>query len=765
MLARINRALGGIVDHPWLVTGLVILITAISALGYYDPELPRRLWDQWRQKGSSVEEFVPNDSGSRAQVQLPNVAAENVYGADTILIVQSDQLFTVDGVQAMRAIVSRLEELPQVAGVRWLDRVPILNIFGLPEPILPRGEPTETQVAASRRKALEHPMVVGQLLSPDAKTLLLMIQIDWFHVSEDADVTTRLAEAAREVVAEQANFDARITFSGSVPLYLAAVESRDENQLRYQVVGYAVIAIAALILFRGPAAVFVVSLAPVLGVFWTLGCLRFLDLADNPFNDVILPTLLSLVGLTDGVHVMVQIRHYRSVGLEPRDAARKGTSDVGLACVLTSVTTAIGFGSLGTADHEVVREFGWCCVIGVGLTLVAILTVIPLACSTILGRRIHRGHETGYIQRNLGKIEFIIDWVVRRKAFVSALAIGSTLALTLYSLQLEPDERRQRGLPVSSEAAQGIGLIDREMGGLELAEVAVQWNEDVASNSIEILEVLDEVHAVLGDEPLIGHPLSLSRLIEGLPGQGPEGNRMAMAELLPPPLKRAFYVPELNYTKVTFRVQDLGIAKYAAVFERVQERFKEIQQRHPSFELELTGGAVFRWENLYRIVVDLATSLGTASVIIFVVLSLVYRSLRIGLISIIPNVFPLALTAAGLVFFDQGLEMVSVCAFTVCLGIAVDDTIHFLTRYLECRSSGLPTEKAIHEAFVGVGTALITTTIVLVAGFMTVLFSDSREHLIFAWMGIATFLSALFADLFFLPALLAKFAPTLKLDD
>ena len=165
-----------------------------------------------------------------------------------------------------------------------------------------------------------------------------------------------------------------------------------------------------------------------------------------------------------------------------------------------------------------------------------------------------------------------------------------------------------------------------------------------------------------------------------------------------------------------------------------------------------------RWQNLYKIVTDLAFSLVTASVIIFIVLGIVYRSLRIGLISIIPNLFPLAVSGTFLVMTGQSLEIVSVCAFTVCLGIAVDDTIHFLTRYVKERNRCADEREAIRRAFVGVGTALIMTTVVLVAGFGTVLFSDSRDHRIFASMGGITIAAALFGDLVFLPALLARFA-------
>jgi predicted RND superfamily exporter protein len=146
-------------------------------------------------------------------------------------------------------------------------------------------------------------------------------------------------------------------------------------------------------------------------------------------------------------------------------------------------------------------------------------------------------------------------------------------------------------------------------------------------------------------------------------------------------------------------------------------------------------------------------------VIIFVVLTIAYRSLRIGLLSIIPNLFPLVATGTALVLVGQNLELVSVCSFTVCLGIAVDDTIHFLTRFQEEQQRGGSRDAAIRRAFVGVGTALVMTTVVLILGFATAMLSDSRAHQIFAAMGIMTIGTALLADLLFLPALLAWFAP------
>jgi predicted RND superfamily exporter protein len=138
-------------------------------------------------------------------------------------------------------------------------------------------------------------------------------------------------------------------------------------------------------------------------------------------------------------------------------------------------------------------------------------------------------------------------------------------------------------------------------------------------------------------------------------------------------------------------------------------------------------------------------------------MALVYRSLRIGIISVIPNLLPLAAAGAWMAATGQPLEIVSVCAFTVCLGIAVDDTIHFLSRYQLEQSRHLDRKTIIRKSFSAVGSGLVMTTLVLLAGFSSVLFSDTRDHRVFASLGAITIAIALVCDLLLLPCLLNDF--------
>ncbi len=730
-------------------------------VGYIQPTLFRNWW-QWATSDSagqqSADNPAPPSSGPRARPP-ENVNPLSLSNSDVVLVVECQEFFTPRAAEAMRFMVAAVEELDQVQSVLWLDRVPLLNIFGLPQPLLPPATASANRFAAAKTTAIEHPLIGGRLLSDDTRTMLLLVSLNYYHVLSDADVTSELREAAQAAAGQFPDVGLRVRVTGRVPSMISAIEAHEQNQLKYQLIGYGMILLMSVILFRGIRSVAIVALAPAIGVFWTLGFTRFLGYNENPLIDVILPILVSLVALTDGVHLMVQIRKLRAAGQTRESAAKLGLEQVGLACFLTSLTTAIGFGSLTLANSEWVHQFGICSTIGVFLSFVAVVTVIPLACSSWLGNKVHIGHEHSLIDRHLERISGLIRFVLQHRKGLATISIVSTGLLAAVALSLRPDQRVSDRLPESAEATQALVHIDRSFGGLEFSQVDISWSADIPSDAPEILLVVQDVDRLLSSEPLIGHPLSLRNLIDAQPGSGPAAERMSLLELLPPPLKRAFYTPETRNAMVTFRVQDLGIARYGPVFSRIEAGLAAIAADHPGFQISLReSGAVWRWKNLYQIVVDLAASLGTASIIILIVLTCVYRSLRLGLISVIPNIFPLALTGAFLAFAGYNLEIVMVCSFTICLGISVDDTIHFLTRYQEELLRTDSNDLAIQRAFTGVGTALIMTTLVLVAGFSIVTFSDSRDHKIFAIMGALTISAALFCDLVFLPALLSLFA-------
>ena len=580
-------------DHPAAQVTVLVLVSVFAIVGYRNPSVLSDHLVPLLESLSPVEEEGSDEFQERlnrnyldaAKPPPSNVRGFQVGGGDCVLVVtvESDEedFFTAQRLGVLREVADGLEALPQVESNLWLDSVPEFNLFGLTGTLLPSENASQRQIDDARKRVLDNPLAVGQLISPDARTILFHLRVDWFYVTEDSDATTAIRQRAEEIAARTPGAKFGFQLTGPVPLHLMVVNNHVTDSMKYQLIGYSIMLISALVLFRGFSAVIIVALAPAVGVFWTMGLLRFADLQDNPFNDIIVPVLISLVGLTDAVHLMVEIRQQRASGLDTSQAARRGIARVGLACLLTSVTTAIGFLSLMTAHHEIVREFGWCCVVGIAMTFISVLTVIPLGCRSPLGKRLHVGIGKSLVDGQLRRIGPLVDWVLRRDRRVAVAAIVATLVLGVISLQLTPDEKRYSGLSESGEAAKALRHLDDSLGGLEFGYVSVSWSASAQQG--ELLDVLSEVNDVLQGEPLIGHPLSLHQLLTALPGEGEPEERMSLLELLPPELKRSFYVPEYRTASVQFRIKDLGIAAYSDTFTRIETRLDQMMTEHPEF--------------------------------------------------------------------------------------------------------------------------------------------------------------------------------------
>ncbi len=673
------------------------------------------------------------------------------------MVVEVDDLFTPKSASAVRDVVAAVDTLPQVAKIFWLERVPNLNMFGLSDPLIPPNSASEERFAAAKSRALAHPLASGQLISKDGGTLLMPIWLDWIHAESDETVTTDILEKARNAAGAHAETAIRIRMTGRVPLYVGAQRALNRNHLKFQIIGYTLVLVLAVILFRGVSAVIIVAGAPALGIFWSHGFLRLFDQLDNPLTGAVLPVLVSMVGFTDGVHLIVHIRAARAAGATAMEAAKSAIRRVGLACLLTSLTTAIGFGSLMLASNEYVRGFGIACAIGVLLTFVAVICFIPWVSTTRLGRTIHRGHERDFVRNNLERLSPFIDWVILRKRALAVLGFVVTLTLLGWAyLNLKPDDRLSDSQPSGSEAYQALAHCDDVFGGIETIEVRVYWPKSVASQAT-VLEAIHDARQILDEEPLVNNRLSIQDFLDQLPGASSTLAQSAYLTLLPEQIQENYFHKRRRQAAITGRIQDLGIAAYAPVFSRIEAKLLDLKDKYPKFHFALNGSPVNRGRQLYQIVVDLTTSLGTASLIILATMAIVYRSWKIGLITIVPNMFPLVITATYLLLIGQPLEIASVCSFTVCLGIAVDDSIHFLSRYQDERRDGKQPIDAVRSTFIGVGTALITTTVVLIAGFGTVLTSDLPGHRTFASMACWTIGAALVGDLVFLPALLLCF--------
>lgn len=697
------------------------------------------------------------------------------------LVFESPDLFTAERLAAVQAVVKATDELPEVAKTLWLSDVPKMSMLGVASPLLPLNDIEAVDWRVVRDEVLENPLAAGLFVSEDGQMMIVVLDYSEnpFDFTTEAQYQAhyeKLITQARRAAAENisgeplknegevnaalTNADLTISITGPAPLFFDNRRSMQANQIKFQIIGYALAGIIAALLFRGIIPIAIVGLAPFFSVIWSIGLLRLCNQPPNALTTPILPVLIAMVGLTDGVHLMTHIRRKRAEGFSPLQAARSAIREVGAACFLTSLTTAIGFGSLMLADSDFVQSFGLACAVAVSLTFVAVVTVIPLATTLPIARNIHAGHENDLVGKGLHYFDWLIEGVLKKKRVVAVAGVLLTVALCGVSCFMQPDHSVNRAVPTWSPAKAALFRVDEKMGGVSYARIFVRWKEGISNTSPEIVKALQDVEKLVLDNDKFSKPLSMLNVLRMTPG-GEETlpGKIGLLNLAPKSELQRFVDRERRVAFLTVAIQSTGIAQYQPIFLGIESELAELNKKYPDLTLSLGGDAVVHGRGLYRVVMNLVVSLGAASVIIFIIMTIVYRSITIGLVTIVPNLFPLAATGALLVIVDWPLDISSVCAFTVCLGIAVDDTIHFLSRYqqeLE-KDPAKNVEAAIRRTFHKVGVALIMTTVVMVIGFATIISSDLPGQQTFGAMCCCTIAAALFGDMLILPALLAWF--------
>ena len=455
------------------------------------------------------------------------------------------------------------------------------------------------------------------------------------------------------------------------------------------------------------------------------------------------------------MHLVLHMRRKKDEGASNIEAAESAVRNLGLACALTSLSTCVGFGSLIVASIVVIQKFGWTAALGTVLSFFAVITVVPLLATTPMGRFIQSRNPT-FAQQGLGRLaNWYLTPVLRyaRGVLVSSLVLCAVLALI--ANRLEPDHTIATEIPHSSSAYQALVHVDKTFGGAMFAYATVTWPEQQNLRSQELYDVLSEVHAAVESNSLLAGPMSLLNLVESLGSEdAPLAQRAAELRYIPKDLRDRQVSTDERRVVISMHMPDAGARRLRPAFDELDADFQKIAARHPGYQIELVGGAVAVFRNVHRMIEDLWKSLATAAIVMFLMIWLGLRSLRYALVSILPNTFPLLCTGAFIVLSGRYLEMSSVIVFSISLGIAVDDTIHFLVCYQRERRGGSGSETAIRTTLERVGKALVMTTVALVAGHGVVLFSGFPAIQKFGLLTAITLAAALAGDLVILPALL-----------
>jgi predicted RND superfamily exporter protein len=676
-------------------------------------------------------------------------------------------------------------------------------------------------LAALRQSALEDRFYQGQIVGPDGTAILISARLPELDMNVKMMVVRRLlaavkAEAERygqqppsgapllaqlashlqipsEESAEDASMlrmtlqnpeeDYGIVLRDGTRLLLSGMPVLDAELNRLQMYDslmlYPFILVFACItlyvLFRRPSAVvypLVVvgsALATTMGVY---------VLRDHTLNLVtsVLPPLFIAAGIACSIHV---INHYNEEiqhGRPKREAARQTILRMAAPCFFTALTTSIGFGSFSISDVPPIRDLGVYAALGLMLAFVFSIASIPAILSLLPAPRpAHvKARKEGPVSRLLA---VTAEWVIRhyRAAFWGvgglALLVSSGMVLlhveTQAMLFLKPDNLIRRA----------TDIIEEKISGLASTDIIVEGPAG-ALKEPEILRKVDELQRIIESEydvqktvSLVNYIKEFNKLILSENRDEYEANyripdsREAVAQLML--LMEAGGGEEIyRYVDADFsraRISNRGPFRSSEMakrnFDGIEARMAQLFADRPEIQLELTGVAKM-WVMFDTLLLGtLMQSFGLAAFFISVCMILLLRSARIGLFSLIPNFIPIAMVWGLMGYTGINLDIATTMVAAVALSIAVDDTIHYLTRFKREFDACGSYAEAVRRSHAGVGHAIVATSVIIFVGCGVLVFGSFVPTVYFGLLVALAMAFALVGDLILLPAILMDWKP------
>ena len=510
-------------------------------------------------------------------------------------------------------------------------------------------------------------------------------------------------------------------------------------------------------------------------VIWTIGLMVMLDIDFNIMTYII-PTLLFIIGIGDSVHFLVKYFGTLSEVKDKKKALFQTIEKIGTAIFLTSITTSIGFASLIRSNIDIVRQFGIMTAAGVMFAFILTVTYLPAMIMLFKQTPITKlkSYTLGFrINILKGFIKIVRSYPKPIIIFTFFFAIFSMIGAS----KINSHNSLMDDLKPGTKLYDDIMIAEERMGAILPLEIIVSINNDNSNEINDIrdpifLQHLDKLQKYISSIDDIGKMISMVDHIKEFNRAMNDGNntfysipnsRSAITQTILIYGEKFNALTNFDYSKarITGRVKDIDSKRASEIKTDI---YDYVENNMPDYmKVEITGTTFLALATNDYLVSDLTTSFVAAFILITLVMIILFKSVPITLISVIPNSIPMLAMAAIMGYFDIILRPPTAMTFAVAFGIAVDDTIHYLTRY----RMELPTLKwdyrlANDRTIMTTGLAMITTTGILVTGFLILVFSSFTPTADFGLLAALTILIALVCDLTFLPALLGLVKPKIN---
>ena len=694
-----------------------------------------------------------------------------------ILGIKDATVFTPEKFNAWNNLVHEFEELDEIdftlsiADVKKLKADRKKRKFVL-EPLYEKDPTTKQEVLDIKEQLFEKlPFYDNLLFNKETGTLQTAIYIkkEIINTPVRRDFIFDKLIPTIEKFEKETNLDVRIS---GMP-YIRTLNAQNiQDEITLFVVG--ALGITALIFFfffRSFRATFITLLVVLIGVVWAFGFIGLFRYEITVLSALI-PPLIIVIGVPNAVFLINKYQQEIKKHGHQAKALQRVITKVGNATLMTNITTASGFATFVFVKSNLLREFGILASINIISIFILALLIIPIIYSFMpLPKKKHLNHlETSWIEN-------VVNWMERTVKEQRITIYIATLVVIIISIvgvyKIRVSGSLIEDMPKSMGFYKDIKFFEKEFGGIMPLEILIDTKKDKGVMKLSVLKKMDKINDAIETFPELSKPISVVNLVKYSKQAYYKGNPKYYQ--LPTSQEQSYifsYTKNSNseagmlknfvdstgrYARITTFMKDIGTDK----MDIIQERLKAvIDKEFPAdkYTVSVTGKALVFIKGTTYLINNLVLSLSLAIILIAIFMAWMFRSPQMILISLIPNMLPLLITAGLMGFLDIPIKPSTILVFSIAFGISVDDTIHFLAKYRqELMDNNWRVKVSVYAALRETGVSMFYTSIVLFFGFLVFTLSSFGGTIALGGLVSITLLLAMVSNLLLLPSLLLTF--------
>jgi predicted RND superfamily exporter protein len=709
----------------------------------------------------NFEHFFPVESDDAAYYYEFRDRFESDNAFFLIGLQHPKSIFNPAFLQSAEALRKDLKALPNVLTVTSITNIktPIISSFGLVEvPVIDLEHPENLSSDSSR--IFSTPVYQGSLVSADGKNLALYIR----HVDNlskpAADSLLRSIEKRLKLFPGKTHITGKLLSENT---YLGKTQ---QELLLFMSIAFLLVTFFLWLTFRNFWGVVVPLSVVVLSIIWTIGIMAATGKSID-IMIILMPCILFVVGMSDVIHITSQFYEKIEAGFERVDAIRLALQEVGFATFLTCVSTAVAFLTLNTTSIQPIRDFGTYTAIGVVVAYIFSITLLPFILLRVKNPDQFRVHASQMRWDRF--LRRLLRAIFKKPALIIAGAVVVLIISIVGIGRIEVNNSVLDDLDENDPIKIDFQYFDNSFSGVRGFEMAVSPAGNSTSllhwNAIQEMQMLEQYLETKYQVGAIVSPLNLIKgfnqaVHEGdpawyrIPKSEPQLDSLtkAMKPFLGKKEIRLLLTRDGQSGRITGRIKDKGSKAVGIKNVKLEDFLKKSAFQH--IQVRVTGSSDLIDKSNSYLTENMLQGLSLDIAVLMLIIGIIFRSWRMMLLSVLPNILPLCMIAGLMGWAGIEMKVTISIIFSIAFGIAVDDTLHLLSRLKVELAKGSSLPMALRVTYLSTGKAMILTAMVIAAGFGTLMLSDFKSTFYVGMMISVTLIFALIAELVLMPVLL-----------